>query len=315
MWAAKARAGSSMSMREKAWGGACGSGTARMRRSSSHAMPESTNRPSPPSRKVWEATPRWAQAAATSPARTRASSSRSGVVRWAAGATTSPISPRVAVTTCTSAREARRASSPPAPRVSSSGWAKSPRTTGRSVAPVCCATFSSLPARLPALGPARRLGPLVLVEDDLADAHGGGGDLHALVLAGEFEGFLEAELHRGGELFEGVGGGRAHVRELLFPGDVDVHVLAPGVLPDHLPLIHLGGGVDEEGPAVLELQQRVGGGHPGAVGDEGAAGAQVDGAHPWGVALGDGRGDAGAAGVGQELGAEPDEAPGGDDEL
>src|SRR5699024_10364521 len=82
-----------------------------------------------------------------------------------------------------------------------------------------------------------------------------------------------------------------------------------------LPFVHLRGGVDEEGTAVLQVQQRVWSCRPGAVGDEGTRGAQFDRAHPRRVTIRDRRGDPGAAGFGEEAGAEPDEAAGGYGEL
>src|SRR3954469_5744091 len=71
-----------------------------------------------------------------------------------------------------------------------------------------------------------------LVEDDLANAHGGRRDLDALVLAAELERLLEAELARRHEPDELVTRRGAHVGELLLLGDVDVHVVVTGVLTD-----------------------------------------------------------------------------------
>src|SRR5699024_7974799 len=119
------------------------------------------------------------------------------------------------------------------------------------------------------LGASHRLASLVLIEDDLSDPYGAGGDLHAFVLSSKLQRFLQRKLQGRGELFERVLRCCAHVREFLLPGNVDVHVIATRVLTDDLPFVHLRGGVDEEGTAVLQVQQRVWSCRPGAVGDEG----------------------------------------------
>src|SRR5690349_894699 len=112
-----------------------------------------------------------------------------------------------------------------------------------------------------------------LVELDLADAHGLRGHLDALVLAAELERLLQAQLARGHDLLEVVGGRRTHVGELLLLGDVDVHVVGAGVLTDDHALVDLGAGVGEEGAALLQVDHRVGRDDTGAVGHQGAAGA------------------------------------------
>ena len=60
---------------------------------------------------------------------------------------------------------------------------------------------------------------LLGVEDDLADAHGVGGDLDALVVGGEFEGLLQGKAARRHEPLENVGRGGAHIRLLLLVAD------------------------------------------------------------------------------------------------
>ena len=51
-------------------------------------------------------------------------------------------------------------------------------------------------------------------------------------------------------------GRRAHVGELLLLGDVDVHVVGAGVLADDHALVHLGGRLDEQRAALLQVDHR-----------------------------------------------------------
>jgi hypothetical protein len=156
---------------------------------------------------------------------------------------------------------------------------------------------------------------IVGVQDDLADADGLRGDLDALVFAGELEGLFEGQVARRRQVLEGVGGSGTHVGELLFLGDVDVHVVGAGVLADDHALVDLGGGLHEEGAALLQVDHGERRHNTGAVGDHRTVGAVLDRTGPRLVALGDGCRDAGAAGVREELGAEADQATGGNDEL
>ena len=110
-------------------------------------------------------------------------------------------------------------------------------------------------------------------------------------------------------------GGRPHVGLLLLLGRVDVHVLGPGVLPDDHPLVDLDPGPDEQGAPLLQVGQGVGGGRPAAVGDHGAVGPGAQLAVPGLVALEHVMELPGAPGLGQELGAEADQASGGDQPL
>ena len=105
-----------------------------------------------------------------------------------------------------------------------------------------------------------------------------------------------------------VGAGGAHVGLLLLLDRVDVHVLGAGVLADDHPLVDLLAGADEEGAAVLQADQRVAGGLAAAVGDDRAGGAEAQLAGPALPALEDVVHDAGAAGLGEELGAQADQA-------
>src|SRR5690242_3111018 len=72
-------------------------------------------------------------------------------------------------------------------------------------------------------GSARDLRALVLVEDDLADAHLLRRDLDALVVAAELEALLQRQPLRRDELLEVVRRRGPDVGLLLLAGDVDVH--------------------------------------------------------------------------------------------
>ena len=94
---------------------------------------------------------------------------------------------------------------------------------------------------------------------------------------------------------EDVGRGGAHIRLLLLAHHVDVHVLVARVLAHDLALVGLLPGLDEEGAAVLQADEGVGGDGPGAVGHERAGGARDDPAGPGLVTLRNGGGDAGTS--------------------
>ena len=74
-------------------------------------------------------------------------------------------------------------------------------------------------------------------------------------------------------------------------------------------------GLDEERSAVGELDHRERGDGAGAVGHQRAGVAGADLARPRPVAVEHGVGDAGAAGLGEEVGAETDQAAAGHDEI
>src|SRR5690606_5250318 len=265
-------------------------------------MPESTRRgpPSTSSRKRWSAMPSASSARRSSPTRCSASASGSSA-RWARSAPmTSPRSPRVLVTSVTGQCAASSASSAPAVSVSSSGCATTTRTrliagaSARASEPVGSAVsgpWSTLMWLLGAARPGGRLRPLVGVQDHLADADRLGGDLDALVLAGELQRLLERQRPRRGEVLERLRRRGADVVELLLLGDVDVHVVTTGVLPHDLTLVHLRRGLHEEAAALLQREHRERRGHTGAVGDQRTGGAELDRTRPGLVALGDRRRD------------------------
>ena len=112
-----------------------------------------------------------------------------------------------------------------------------------------------------------------------------------------------------------VGRGRAHVRELLLLRRVDVEVVGAGVLADDHPLVDVGARPDDERAAFLEVDEGEGGRLPRAVGDEAAGRSRPELAVPRLEPLEDVVEDAGPARLGEELGAEPDQAAGGDDDV
>src|SRR5690606_42068805 len=79
--------------------------------------------------------------------------------------------------------------------------------------------WSTLMWLLGAARPRGRLRPLVGVQDHLADADRLGGDLDALVLAGELQRLLERQRPRRGEVLERLRRRGADVVELLLLGD------------------------------------------------------------------------------------------------
>src|SRR5271165_654757 len=80
----------------------------------------------------------------------------------------------------------------------------------------------------------------------LAQAHGLGRDLDALVLGDELEGLFEREWPGRRQTLELVGRRGADVGELLLLGRVDVHLVGPGVLADDHSLVDLDTGPHEE---------------------------------------------------------------------
>src|SRR5262249_2435297 len=115
-----------------------------------------------------------------------------------------------------------------------------------------------------------------------------------------------------GEAHPLVGGGRTHVGQLLFLGDVDVHVVVAGVLADDLALVDLLARADEHHAPRLQVIDGVGCRPPGPVGHQRAVLAVADTARPVVPAVEEVVEQAGAASVGQELRSVPDQTPGRD---
>src|SRR5690242_21690017 len=86
------------------------------------------------------------------------------------------------------------------------------------------------------------------VEDRLAEADGGRGQLDALVVGAELQGLLQAEQPRRDQPLELLTGGLPDIGDLPLLGDVHVHVVGPRVLADDHPLIDLCTWRDEQRP-------------------------------------------------------------------
>src|SRR5580765_6374827 len=151
------------------------------------------------------------------------------------------------------------------------------------------------------------LGSHVRSEDALAEAQRAWSDLQQLVLADPFESLLERQLAGRQEMNAFLGGGGAHVGELLLADDVDVDVFFPRVLAHDHALVDALARLDEDLASVLHLLDRVGGRLAGAVGYQRARHAVGDLSLPRLVAVEQMIQQAGAAGVGQELAAKADQ--------
>src|SRR2546423_7376401 len=144
---------------------------------------------------------------------------------------------------------------------------------------------------------------------DLSQAKDVRGDFDGLVVADELERLLERQSTRRDQAHEDVSGSGAHVREFLRFGGIDVEVVVASVLPDDHPLVQLVPGFDEERSALLQSGDREAGRAPLPVGDKTAGRPGPKLAVPGFPGLEDMMEDAGAAGLGQALGAEPDQSP------
>src|SRR5690625_603496 len=120
------------------------------------------------------------------------------------------------------------------PTSTSSPWwmaaMASPATSTRALVTRCSRAFTAAPPRRRSTV-ARPLA-LMLLEQPLAQSNMLGGDLHQLIVIDEFQGLLQAELHRRGQDDALVGPRSPHVVQLLGPGGVDHQVVAPGMDAD-----------------------------------------------------------------------------------
>ncbi len=150
-------------------------------------------------------------------------------------------------------------------------------------------------------------------EFHLAQPHRVRRHLDTLVLAHELQRLVERQLARRHQPHQDVRGGGAHVGQVLLLHRVDVKVLLAGVFAHDHALVDLFAGLDEHRPALLQVEQRERRRLAAAVGHEAARRAQAHVARPRLPLLEDVVQQAGAAGVGEELGAEADQAAGGDE--
>ena len=156
---------------------------------------------------------------------------------------------------------------------------------------------------------------LFLRKDGLAQAQRLRRDFQEFVVADEFHALFEGEDGRRDEAERFVRTGGAGVRQVLRLADVADDVFRPAALADDHAFVHVDAGADEEGAAVLRVEESVRGGDAVLVDDDGAALAGLDVALIRRVAVEELVHDAVAVGVGHELGAVADEAAGGDAEL
>src|SRR5262249_7843945 len=131
----------------------------------------------------------------------------------------------------------------------------------------------------------------------------------------ELECLFEREHTGRDQPHELLGGGGSDVGQLLRLRGVYVEVVVAGVLADDHSLVELVAGGDEERAALLQIEDRVAGRLSAAVGDEAAGRSRPQFAVPRLPRLQHVVGEAGPARLGQELGSEADQPPGGDEVL
>src|ERR1017187_2461408 len=153
--------------------------------------------------------------------------------------------------------------------------------------------------------------PHVGFQDLLAQADAGGRHFHELVVADEFDGLFQIEKPWRHQSDAFVGGGSAHVGELLLLDDVDVEIGIAGVFADNLAAVHLGAGSDEYLAAFLEVEDGIAGGSSRTVGHQRSGGPRGNFALPLDVAVEERVHDGGAARVGEDFAAQADQAAGG----
>src|SRR6266700_5446350 len=95
-------------------------------------------------------------------------------------------------------------------------------------------------------------GALLGVEENLAEPDPGRRHLGALVVRAELQRLLQAEHPRRHQPLQLLGGGGADVGQLALAGDVDIHVIGPGVLTDDHALVDLGARADHQRAALLQ---------------------------------------------------------------
>ena len=125
----------------------------------------------------------------------------------------------------------------------------------------------------------------VVVQDALADAQVLGGDFQQLVGCQELKAALEAEFGDRHQTQGVVAAGGAGVGQVLRLADVDRDVLARRGVADDLARVDLLACVDDQGAALLGVEQAVSDGIAGLKADQGAGGAGLDVAAPFLVAV------------------------------
>src|ERR1039458_528872 len=127
--------------------------------------------------------------------------------------------------------------------------------------------------------------PHICLQDLFAQPDAERRDLHELVVADEFDGLLQIENPWRHQAYTLVGGGSAHVGELLLLDDIDVEIGIAGVLADDLPAVHLGTGRNKNLTALLKVEDGVAGGSSRTVRHQRPGGARGNVALPLDVAV------------------------------
>lgn len=124
-----------------------------------------------------------------------------------------------------------------------------------------------------------------MVQDALADAQVFGGDFQQLVGGQEFQAALQAELADGHQAQGIVAAGSAGVGQMLGLADVDGDILTGRGVADDLARVDFLACVDDQGAALLGVEQTVGDGVAGLEADQRAGGTGLNVATPFLVTI------------------------------
>ena len=93
-------------------------------------------------------------------------------------------------------------------------------------------------------------------------------DLHELVVGDEFDGLLQIQRAEGNQANCFIGGGCAHVGQLLLAHGVHIEIGIFRILADDHAFIEIDARADEQLSALLQTPQCIGGGNSAAIGDQ-----------------------------------------------
>jgi hypothetical protein len=110
-----------------------------------------------------------------------------------------------------------------------------------------------------------------------SEADGLGGDFDLLVVVDVFHGLLQGEAAGGYQAQGLIGTGGPDIGQFFFFGDVDPEIFGTGVFADDQPGIDRIARVEENGPSRLEMEDGIGHGPAGAVGNQDPVGPGGDG--------------------------------------
>src|SRR5499427_6218315 len=156
---------------------------------------------------------------------------------------------------------------------------------------------------------------LVGLQNFLAEAERFRRDLDEFVVGDELNCLFQVQRLEWNEANSFVGGGGAHVGQLLFADGVDVEVGVFGVFADDHAFVEIDAGAYEKFSALLQAPKGIRRGGTRTVSDERSGQTMGNFALPFGVSVEKRVHDDGATCVGQELAAKADEAPAGNAEL